>query len=176
MEGFTGGHGRLSREEVVKPKPRPLQPVGIPTQGHPTNSMTDDELDVAIEVHLASQASPAERGRAKTALRGGESRRPSRDTGYALELIQGAGIGFRVVRNTWYAMLSSDSGDCSRVDWHEYTCVGGKRYGYRSYEVLRRRCRYSGDTLIRAGLRCYVSAFRPDYEQLPDHLMPKEPT
>jgi hypothetical protein len=85
--------------------------------------------------------------------------RYSTDRAQAGPIIEREGIATRKHSSgTWYAMAQADVGDMQSPSWVEFTARGGERYGVESWAVRSRRQRFSGPTLLIAGLRCYVAS------------------
>ncbi len=82
----------------------------------------------------------------------------STDFSLGMPILQEAGIALRRVNGTWYAMAEGDGGTTEQVSWGRLTILGGKKYGPYSYQTHKRIKRFSGPTMLIAGLRCFVAA------------------
>jgi hypothetical protein len=98
--------------------------------------------------------------------------RISSDPSAALALIERAGIATRRTKSgIWQAMSAEDAGDAQLVDWAEYTERRGRKHYHFSSSVQPRRQRFDGETLILAGLRCFVGTACPWHIHVPDRYV-----
>jgi hypothetical protein len=85
-------------------------------------------------------------------------------------ILERAGIATRKSsKGIWHAMLSSDLGDRITAPWVDLAFTNVEKT-----EVSTRECRFSGRSLLEAGLRCWVTSKLGDVVDLPDELIQAE--
>lgn len=89
---------------------------------------------------------------------------PSTKWAHGGPIIEREGIALRCVGAYWFAMHKDDCGNCTGMRWSEYTVRGGQRYGKASYQVRKRKQRFTGETALIAAMRCYMGHKVPEYE------------
>lgn len=130
---------------------------------------------IELERHAATGGHVKEWVRAEVAA-GTHADPYSSDPLWGAELLEREGIATRRHSSgRWYAMLSTDLGDGQRADWSEWTARGGERVGPGWDQIRKRRQRFDGDSVLEAGLRCYVASVRGEKMEVPEALMqPRE--
>lgn len=98
---------------------------------------------------------------------------PSTNPAQGHPVIEREGIATRKHSSgKWYAMAQADVGDGQRADWNEFTWRNAPRYPDYPHEQYQRRQRFSGSTMLIAGLRCLVAARLGPTIDVPQELAP----